>query len=197
MPRPSTKEQRSKEILEAYLTCISKFGLDGATQDRIADEAGVKRTILRHYFGNKEEMVSSLATYLITELNEQTDQLVSAQFEKYNAIELVNVLFDNDQSTDHRLTLVYQAIVFAVETYPTIRIPLLDCMTHFIDFAIDTLRTRFPTANSKDIDAAAHGIIAIHMSHDALAPLRPSQKWKHSSKQAAIVLLHTLGDEIA
>ena len=65
MPRPSLKDQRSQEILDAYLTCVAHFGLDGATQERIAEEAGVKRPLLRHYLGNKDEMITALADYVV------------------------------------------------------------------------------------------------------------------------------------
>ncbi len=60
MPRKSLKEIRSEQILAAYATYITRYGLEGATQERIAEPAGVKRLIFRHYLGNREEMIDAL-----------------------------------------------------------------------------------------------------------------------------------------
>ena len=39
MPRKCLKEVRSEQILAAYATCITRYGLEGATQERIAEQA--------------------------------------------------------------------------------------------------------------------------------------------------------------
>ncbi len=39
MPRPNLKAQRSEEILDAYLACVARFDLDGATQESSARQS--------------------------------------------------------------------------------------------------------------------------------------------------------------
>ena len=75
MARPSLKEVRTLEILDAFVTCVTRYGLDGSTLERISEEAGVKRPILRHYLGNREEMVALLIEHVVERFNAQTEAL--------------------------------------------------------------------------------------------------------------------------
>ena len=38
MGRPSVTEQRRNEILDAFVRCVGRYGLDGATLERLATE---------------------------------------------------------------------------------------------------------------------------------------------------------------
>ena len=103
MPRPTLKDQRSAEILDAYLTCVARFGLEGATQERIAAEAGVKRPLLRHYLGNRDDMTAALADHVINAFAEVTEA-VSVQFgSQGEPSELIDALFDDGHGHDPRL----------------------------------------------------------------------------------------------
>ena len=121
MPRPSLKDQRSQEILDAYLTCVARFGLDGATQERIAEEAGVKRPLLRHYLGNKDEMIAALAEYTLEGFAMSLDGLRQALPDRATPTDLVDALFAENSGTDPRLMLAYQALVTVVPDRPEFR----------------------------------------------------------------------------
>ena len=60
MGRKSMALERREEILAAFERCIINYGLDGATLERIANEAGVQRSIIRHYIGNRDAVVTAL-----------------------------------------------------------------------------------------------------------------------------------------
>jgi len=64
MPRPSLADKRRPELLDAYARLLSRHGPDGATLDRIAEEAGVTRALVRHYLGNREQVDRALAEHL-------------------------------------------------------------------------------------------------------------------------------------
>ena len=53
MGRPDLTEVRTAEILDAFERCVARFGLEGSSLERDAEEAGMKRSILRHYIGNR------------------------------------------------------------------------------------------------------------------------------------------------
>ena len=72
MGRPSLAEQRKEEILDAFGRCVAKFGLEGSSLEKIAEEAGMRRSILRHYLGNRDEMVIALAKKVIGEYRSST-----------------------------------------------------------------------------------------------------------------------------
>ena len=57
MARPSLKKERTDQILDALERCLAGYGLEGATQDRIAEEAGLARPLIRHNVGNRDDML--------------------------------------------------------------------------------------------------------------------------------------------
>ena len=149
MPRPSLKDQRSEEILDAYLTCVARFGLEGATQERIAAEAGVKRPLLRHYLGNREEMIVALTGHVVAGFAEITDAMRHHLGPDGSNAQLIAALFDEEQSQDPRLFLAYQALVTAVGSYPDMRAPLLASYEEFIAL-LETVLTRNSRGASRE-----------------------------------------------
>ncbi|SDX72619.1 transcriptional regulator, TetR family [Ruegeria halocynthiae] len=192
MPRPSLKDQRSHEILDAYLTCVARFGLEGATQERIAEEAGVKRPLLRHYLGNKDEMIAALAEHTLNGFSASLDELHQALPSKATPSDLVDALFAENGGTDTRLMLAYQALVTTVTDRPELRQDLMDSLEEFYDVVESILRRAAPSALDVRIRAVTQGISAIFVSMDALSPLNPPEAWRAELKLAASLLASVL-----
>jgi len=57
-------EQRRHQILDAFLACIGRKGLERTTIADVADEAGLQRTLVYHYFKDRESLIDSLIDYL-------------------------------------------------------------------------------------------------------------------------------------
>jgi AcrR family transcriptional regulator len=64
MARPSLAEVRRPELLDAYARSLLKHGSEGATLDRIAEEAGVTRGLVRHYLGNRKDVDRALLDHI-------------------------------------------------------------------------------------------------------------------------------------
>jgi AcrR family transcriptional regulator len=192
MPRPSLKDQRSEEILDAFLTCVARFGLEGATQERIAAEAGVKRTLLRHYLGNRDQMIGALTEHVVAEFAKTTDLLAQMLTEEGGLRHLIDLLFDQREASDPRLMLAYQAMVASVDSYPAMRAPLLESLQSFLSVIEIAAKESHPTRSPGSIRAVAHGISAAYVNLDALAPLDPPADWQAAAKTAAILLANSL-----
>lgn len=192
MPRPSLKHQRSREILDAFVTCAARYGLEGATQERIAEEAGVKRTLLRHYLGNRDDMIAALGAHVIARFDQLTDAFGDELRNSSDPSQLIALLFDADSATDPRLVLVFQALTSAVQTNPQLRAPLLISIERFIDLLSAHLQHNFPGRPKPECDAVAHGLAAVFMTMDSLAPLTPPPAWHTAQRHAAAALVATL-----
>ena len=192
MPRPSLKQQRSREILEAFVTCVARYGLEGATQDRIAEEAGVRRTLLRHYLGNRDDMVAALGTHVVARFDQLTDAFGEALHHSGTPSELIDLLFDAGSATDPRLTLVFQALTSAAQTNPQLRDPLRASIERFIALLSGHLRRVFAGQRKPACDAVAHGLAALFMTADSLSPLAPPPAWRTAQRRAAALLIATL-----
>lgn len=192
MPRPSLKDQRSEEILDAYLTCVARFGLEGATQERIAAEAGVKRPLLRHYLGNRDQMVAALNAHVVETFNELTDTLAVALADALNADDMVELLFAEDAVNDPRLLLAWQGLSVSSGENPEMRADLLDSLEQFLKVLSDTLHRIVPAAAPAKTRAVAQGISSCFVTLDSLSPLSPPAEWRRELKQAALLLARTL-----
>ncbi|WP_271952836.1 TetR/AcrR family transcriptional regulator [Ruegeria faecimaris] len=192
MPRPSLKDQRSEQILDAYLTCVSRFGLEGATQERVATEAGVKRPILRHYLGNKDEMTGALISHVVDRFAQATTALRDALEPTGTTADLIDLLFDKSVPNDPRVMLAYQSLVTSVANHPSMRQPLVDSLEQFFEVIEVVLKRAFPNAPPAQIRAVSQGISATYVNLDSLTPLNPPEVWREELKQAATILAASL-----
>ena len=194
MPRPSLKDQRSAEILDAYLTCVAQFGLEGATQERIAAQAQVKRPLLRHYLGNRDQMVAALNDHVINTFNAKTRDLVQALDTVETPLALVDLLFVDTKEHDPRLLLAWQALTVTAPEHPDRGAALLDSLDQFLIALTDTLRRLAPEATPATLRAVAQGISSAFVTLDSLSPLAPPPNWRAELRQAALLLTRCLED---
>ncbi|RMG19039.1 MAG: TetR family transcriptional regulator [Deltaproteobacteria bacterium] len=65
MGRPSMREKRRREILDAFARVLASRGYAGATVAAVATEAGIAPGLIHHYFESKAELLSSLLRELL------------------------------------------------------------------------------------------------------------------------------------
>ena len=195
MPRPSLKAVRSREILDAFALCVGRFGLEGATLDRVAETAGVKRPILRHYLGNREEMVDALIDHLGSDFDLQTDALFEALPPRGRVEALLDLLFAADSVTDPDRIAALQAMVAASDRYPKARRVLRAAIARLLELVEYELYAAFPDSEAKRVSAAAFGIVSVAFNLDALAPLRVPADWRIAARAAALTLVQTLKEK--
>lgn len=195
MPRPSLKDQRTEEILDAYLTCVARFGLEGATQERIAEQAGLKRPLLRHYLGNRDQMIAALTAHVVQGFAISTDALAEATLEISRPGDLVELLFSRDAPSDPRLMLAWQALTTAAAEHPGMRETLLQSLERFLNVIENALRRVAPQADAALLRAVTQGIASPYINLDAMTTLNPPAQWRDELKHAALILASCLETE--
>lgn len=204
MPRPSLETVRREEILEAFARSVACFGLEGATQERIAEAAGVKRPILRHYLGNRDDMIAALIDHLAERFDAETaalgralpPSLPRAASGAGRVEAMLELLFGPRSVTPAEMVLAFQAIVAAAPRYPKARTAMLASVNRFHDLVEAELSAAYPEAPPAEIAAVAFGLVSLTFNLDALAPLRPPRAWRSAAGRAARALVETLGDKI-
>lgn len=193
MGRPSVQKQRKAEVLDAFLTLVARYGVEGATLERIAEESGLKRPLIRHHLGNRADMVRALAEHVVAEQAKSLEELRVGLLDYPGIINFVDVLFSVENTGDKRLNNAYQALVAVVEHYPDLREPLLDVIAQFYQLAINIIAAEHPKADARDVETVAHGIVDLYLTADSLNPLHPPSSWAFSSYYSAIRLAKSLG----
>ena len=197
MARPSLKTLRSKEILSAFAACVARYGLEGATQERVAERAGVKRTILRHYLGNRDDMIDALIDHVVVDFDGQTQALIAALPNRHRVAALLDLLFDVDGRTEGDLVLTFQALVAAAERVPRAGREMAACTERFAAALEAELRAAYPKATADSVTAAAIGLMALAFNAEALSPLDLPSSWRPATRRAAESLIATLKDPVS
>jgi AcrR family transcriptional regulator len=60
MARPSKSEERKEQILNAFERCVVRSGIQGVTLEKVAKEAGLPRSLVRHFVGNRDDMAAAV-----------------------------------------------------------------------------------------------------------------------------------------
>lgn len=68
MPRPSNREERREQILNAFCSLIQEFGYDKATTAFIAEKAGLTQGLIHYHFKSKEDILVALIEMLSRKL---------------------------------------------------------------------------------------------------------------------------------
>lgn len=66
MGRPSKREERRSQILQAFASVLADHGYAGATVSAVAEAADVRPGLVHHYFRDKQEMLEALLSRLLS-----------------------------------------------------------------------------------------------------------------------------------
>jgi AcrR family transcriptional regulator len=78
MARPSVADERREQILAAFEDCVVRQGLDRTTLNDIAEAAGQPRSLIRHFTGNRENLVSLLIERVLARTEAQMQAVHAA-----------------------------------------------------------------------------------------------------------------------
>lgn len=60
-----TSGRRQEQILEAFFNCVSRNGIKDSTIAHVAEESGLQRTLIYHYFRDRGILIDRLIDYII------------------------------------------------------------------------------------------------------------------------------------
>lgn len=93
MGRPSVAGERREQIMKAAARSVARHGLAGSTQERIAATAGMSRSHIRHYVGNRDDLIDALWDHVITPYFDSMQDALSGHEPPVRPRVLVDFLF--------------------------------------------------------------------------------------------------------
>lgn len=191
MGRPSKKEERTEEILNAFYRCVARYGLEGSTLEHIAEESGLKRSLVRHFVGNRDELVSMLVDRVLEQSNQQWQGFLSSLPAEQPSTELLEGLF-SDQHSDGEYILVIESLIFAAGRDAQLQQQMQAWMQGFTDDVEQLLKREFANASEDQLSAVSFGLISLYFNLDSLAPLGINDRYRQPARLAAKALLNSL-----
>ena len=190
MPRRDLTEERTSQILDALERCILKNGLEASSLEKVAEEAGVKRPIIRHYIGNREDLLIALTERFVENDRERTQAMLDVLGEEDRVGTLLDLLFSSSRDSNAESILIYEELILAASRMEPIREIISRSTARFVDLIAKELTHQFPGANGHV--EVAWGIASIFYNHVSLEALRLPRRIAGAGRAAAERLVRSL-----
>ncbi len=192
MARPSVKAERTAEILDAFERCVARLGIEGTTLERIAEESGLRRSLLRYHIGNRDQMVQALADRFINSSKGEARKLLAAMPSSNTSVALLDYLFSNTDEYNRRRILVAEALVSGADIYPAIKERMSQWYENFVKLLCQVIRVDYPQASDSARREVAWGIVSLVFNVQLLMALCAKGEFLQDGRRAAERLLNSL-----
>jgi AcrR family transcriptional regulator len=158
--RRSLADERSAQILDAVQVCLVKYGLAETTLHRIAQEAGVATTIIRHYLGDKQAVIRAAVERSLRNVRDaMLEATEGAPPDKRLAVQL-DVIFDRRLAVPEINQIVDELV--AASYFDPFTLAQLRVLYRQLQAGLRAaLEQAFPVADPRQVDIAAHGLLAL------------------------------------
>jgi AcrR family transcriptional regulator len=191
MGRPSLASTRRPQILQAFEDCVLKYGLEGSSLERIAQQAGVRRNLIRHYFGNKDDLTEALIADIIERTIAESQDLAGAADERAGAEALADYL-TGPRFADKRDDALVDALMAASHRDAGLRAQLRRKYRAFQRAIEQQLRTSFPAATTDDIRVTAYGLMCLAVGSASMHDIEFPAGMRSYARQSAVQLIDSL-----
>jgi len=195
MGRKSLAKERTEEILDAFERSIVKYGLEGTSLAQIAQEAGVKRSIIRHYIGNRDAVVTALIERIMHNYQQQAEQLFALTHDTDWIPIWLYYLFDaSDESEVRRDRIIGELLLTAQERYPQAKQRLAEIYEQLIDQFGTELMRLYPTASSETCHQVAYGVLVLADGAGNTRLMGLDSRYVEMARKSAERLIRTIND---
>jgi TetR/AcrR family transcriptional regulator, transcriptional repressor of bet genes len=198
MGRPSVAPQRRRQIVDATIQCMASHGVSGTTLERIADAAGMARGHIRHFAGNRDELLVDAARVFFfgeggwdeTDIATlfRTDPLVSPETDITGALDYLFGEFA-EPGSENAAAL---AFIDAGRTIPEIQLIVIQAYRS-IQHALNAIFTRdLPPENAAAFDPTAYAVLSLAFGATFINDLDPSPERIAQARRGAEELIAAL-----
>ena len=184
MGRPSIAEERVEQILEATGRAIARYGVEGATLERVAAEAGLSRSLVRYFVGNRDALVAQYRPRLLDRYStlpvRSVDGVPATQL-------LLEALFDEQPDLDDYAAI--DAILAATRHDDTLRDDVLAFYSGMESAIAQAVQHDHADWDEQRVKDAAYQVLTAVYGHWTMHSLGfPSDRAEAAREQARLAL---------
>lgn len=195
MGRKNLKEQRSLEIIAALERCIEKRGLEGTTLEQVAEEAGTSRRIIRHYLGNREEMILTAINCIEKKHMESAMEVIGDFQSEARLKSALNYLFSEKFNSLPLNNLLAGLLASAVRGDDMIRGAMERIYNKFQSTIEDELKRAFPKARREDCRRVAFTIMTLAFGSGWMMQIGFSKQLTETNKVTAFKVIQKFAED--
>lgn len=191
MGRKSLAKERHEDILNAFEDCIVMHGLQASSLEKIAEQGNFSRNTIRHYIGNRDDLIAALVERLIQRYNNSYGNLFSMLPREDRLRVLLDWLFG--YTIDHNKDIVLFNELFAASSHDaSIKQHLLKLHQNWEDGLVEEFKFAFPKAKRAQICEAAYAILCLNFADTSMMGLGFDSNRRKAARKAADSIIETL-----
>ncbi|MFG2000405.1 TetR/AcrR family transcriptional regulator [Spirillospora sp. NPDC048911] len=156
--RPDMAATRRQQIVSAFLALIGKRGLASVSLDDVAAASGVQRSVIRHYMGNRTQLVHEAAATLI---DSYTGLIKTAIGEQPSARQIIGYLFSREWGSEDDLDRAFDELFHEAARDPALRDRLHDAYALLTDALAQAIRHDRPATPAASAEQIAYQIVCL------------------------------------
>jgi AcrR family transcriptional regulator len=182
---------RREQILDAVEACIIDHGIDGVSFARVASRAGVRTSIVPHYFGSKEALMTAMVDRVLGRVQVLLDTSLDGLDGRRLIDRLLDVLFGGQLSVAPVVVVLDQLRALAYFNEPT-RTRLVAMYQHFEELAVAVLEDVYPEAEPAQRRSVAYALLCLGDANNSFRAAGFPGRYDEAARAAAVVLLAAL-----
>ncbi len=193
MGRKSLANERSEQILDAFAVCLCQHGFEGTTLERVAEEAGVQRSIIRHYIGNRDDLITAAVARIINDYKAELANAIDNLPQSELIPALLDVLFcPNGPNEISDYDTLINVLWSTHERNPHTRTLLLNLYQEFEKLIFDSLSHAYPESTLEQRQNTAYAIMCLANDTWSMTALGFPQSRFDTARTIAVQLIAPL-----
>lgn len=186
MGRKSLAPERRAQILDAFEACLLRYGLENSTLERIAQRAGVKRQIIRHYFGNRDALVEALVGRILATYGEGYQKALEMPVPGDRLERLLGFFIHPEPGLEAHTDRLMNALIVASEYDSGTRARVQNVYQSVTDAIALELQHRYPVLDEQTCRGTAYSLLALIFGNSVLLSLGFPARRAEDARAAAV-----------
>ncbi|PVE98613.1 TetR/AcrR family transcriptional regulator [Microbacterium sp. TPD7012] len=157
MARPTVATERREQIIDATLQTVAQHGIAGTSLDRIAEAVGMSRGHVRHFVGNRDQLLAETARRVFSD---DAGRLTILPDEVTTFAEALDFLFGEDFTRSDAENAVVLGFVELSRTTPAIAEILAEAYASTRRTLAAFAVTAYPRADAETCELVADGTLS-------------------------------------
>ena len=170
MGRPSLAAERREQILDAVTRCVGEFGMEGTTLERVAEASGFSRGHIRHYLGNREQLLTQFQDRLTSRYAQRMREIAESSEPGGRGAALIAFLFGKEWGPGPDSAAI-NALMWAAARNEPVRAHLRTSYMSMERILARALRADYPRAAAAECAATAYTLLCLAFAHSSLQEL--------------------------
>lgn len=187
--RPSMVEVRREEIIDAVQQCIVRFGLAETTMDKVANEAGMQRSAISHFLGNRDAVIGAAVERSCDYYIELIESIV-AECEPADSPAALVAQLIGGRPLEAAAMVLFDEILTLAHHDEAARAEVKRAYEVLERRLLDGLAARYPESSAKERASVAHALVLLIDNEERFRVLGLSQTTK--SDRRALTAAKTL-----